>query len=561
MGLHLSEERLNKCREKINKDTISNFKGMTLSQISEITGINLAIISKILKLDNLEIEKVKPSLSLEIIKDMYLIQRIKPNIIARKLQITREELDQIIKENNLKEEKEQNRKNRMIEKYGSASPFNSKEVREKSKQTKLEKYGEEYFNNRDLAKVTNLERYSSNSPLGNREIYEATLKSNRENHNGILAFNTEESVKNHNYKEIRRKSLETLKRTKKIDVPIQNLFTDKQKEILLNKENFEKYIQERYDKNRNAKAIYEELDIQHSVFYNYFYKYELDKKFTFNTSASLEEIKIVEWLNQVKPGIEIIRNYRQLKDKENKVIELDIYLPEYRVAIEYNGNYWHSQKDKNYHYNKSRACEENNIRLIHIFEYEWYNERQRPILENIIKNAIGINENKIFARKCKIEIKQSKDLREFFDTNNIQGYRAGKFAICLVYENEVVMSYIIGDAFFGKGKYQYEVIRGATKLGYTVVGGASKIWKYFIENYDPESCVYYIDYNYFNGNSLPYLGLKYITTKISFKNYWVKEKVVKNREPKKHKEIKELEELGLVVPIYNAGVKVYVYNK
>ena len=57
-------------------------------------------------------------------------------------------------------------------------------------------------------------------------------------------------------------------------------------------------------------------------------------------------------------------------------------------------------------------------------------------------------------------------MREFFDKNNIQGFRGGKFAICLVDKvtKEIYMSYLFGNAFFGKGKYEYEVIRGATKL-------------------------------------------------------------------------------------------------
>lgn len=122
------------------------------------------------------------------------------------------------------------------------------------------------------------------------------------------------------------------------------------------------------------------------------------------------------------------------------------------------------------------------------------------------------------------------------------------------------MSYMMGKAFFGKGKYEYEVIRGATKLGYNVVGGASKIWKYFIKTYKPKSCVYYIDYNYFNGNSLPYLGLKYIKTQPSFKNWWVQENKIKNREPSKNKEIKQLYKEHKVVPIYNAGTKVYLWE-
>lgn len=243
--------------------------------------------------------------------------------------------------------------------------------------------------------------------------------------------------------------------------------------------------------------------------------------------------------------------------------ELDIYIPDKNVAIEFNGTYWHSslQKDSNYHYNKSSLCEEKGIRLIHIWEYEWMNERQQPILKNIIKNALGLSDVKIYARKCNIVVKNSACMKEFFDKNNIQGFRGGKFSICLEYNKEIVMAYQIGTAFFGKGKYEWEVIRGATKLGYNIVGGASKIWKYFLKEYNPKSCVYYIDYNYFNGSSLPYLGLQYVTSQMSYKNFWVNEGVVRNREPGRHKEIKELQKNGLVIPIYNAGTKVYVYQK
>ena len=234
------------------------------------------------------------------------------------------------------------------------------------------------------------------------------------------------------------------------------------------------------------------------------------------------------------------------------------------MAIEYNGNYYHSTAnvDKKAHYNKSVMCEEQNIRLIHIFEYEWENPRQQPILENIIKSALGVTKT-IYARNLKIEERPSASMKEFFENNNIQGFRGGKTAICLVDKdsNEVYMSYIMGNAFFGKGKYQWEVIRGATKLGYTVVGGASRIWKYFIEIYKPQNCVYYVDYNYFNGKSLENLPqMEFIETQFSFKNYWVKERKVKNREPLRHKEIKELEAQGLVYPIYNAGTKVYLWK-
>ena len=80
--------------------------------------------------------------------------------------------------------------------------------------------------------------------------------------------------------------------------------------------------------------------------------------------------------------------------------------------------------------------------------------------------------------------------------------------------------------------------------------------QYFKNNYNPQSCVYYVDYNYFNGQSIQYLdNFKFIKTQPSFKNWWRIENKIKNRE------IKELEKEGLVIPIYNAGTKVYVWEK
>lgn len=281
--------------------------------------------------------------------------------------------------------------------------------------------------------------------------------------------------------------------------------------------------------------------------------------FCFRQSSNLE-LDIYNYVLSLT-DTEIIRNDR----KTIYPYELDIYIPNSNIAIEINGTLWHSikYKDKKYHYEKSKACEEKGIRLIHIWEYEWNDERQRPILKNIIASSLGVTK-RVYARKLVLEERPSSSMKQFFDTNNIQGFRGGKTAICLVDKNteEVYMSYIVGHPYFSKGKYQWEVIRGATKLGYTVVGGASKIWSYFIKKYNPDNCVYYIDYNYFNGKSLTNINnMTFIKTQPSFKNYWIREGVVKSREPSRNKEIKELIQQGLVIPIYNAGTKVYLWTK
>ncbi len=68
--------------------------------------------------------------------------------------------------------------------------------------------------------------------------------------------------------------------------------------------------------------------------------------------------------------------------------ELDIYIPRLKLAIECNGIYWHSidRKYKNYHLNKTKACEKRNIKLVHIFEDEWKSLEFREFLRQLLLN-------------------------------------------------------------------------------------------------------------------------------------------------------------------------------
>lgn len=91
-------------------------------------------------------------------------------------------------------------------------------------------------------------------------------------------------------------------------------------------------------------------------------------------------------IQQVYSG-EIIRNSRKILDGK---YELDIYLPTLKLAIEYNGIYWHAVENGcaiDYHTNKSIACREKNVRLIHIYEFE--NISQQIIL--LQKFILGID--------------------------------------------------------------------------------------------------------------------------------------------------------------------------
>ena len=570
--------------------TKSLFKKLDISEQNELKKqVKILYCNELLY--NVEIIKqlnINIQLCTFLIKDMQLILTNEQKIIKRK-QLTNK-IDYIkrnekIKKTKLKRYNDKNYCNgkKISQSLKNRTTNEKEQSMEKAKKTKLEKYGDENYSNREKAKKTSLNKFGYEIPAKNKKIRKKIsntwqtkddkiidniinktkqTKLDKYKNEIFVNYNKAKQTKlknygNKNYNNREKANQTNLKQYgvesySQKHIPIETL------KILQDKELLKQQILSlgKYE-DRTIYNLCKSLNLFTCTIARTICKHDLQELMNYTTFISSYEYALQDFLT--KHNIPFISSTKCIIPP----LELDIYIPEYNLAIEFNGTYWHSSKfkDKNYHVNKSKQCEDKGIRLIHIWEYEWNNERQRLILENIILNACHKSENKIFARKCKIEIRESKSMKDFFNKNNIQGFRGGKFSICLIYENEVIMAYQMGNAHFGKGKYDWEVIRGATKLGYTVIGGASKIWKYFVNNYKPESCVYYIDYNYFNGNSILNLdsNFKYIKTQSSFKNYWVNENIVKNREPMRHKEVKQAYETGECICLYNAGTKVYVY--
>ena len=203
-----------------------------------------------------------------------------------------------------------------------------------------------------------------------------------------------------------------------------------------------------------------------------------------------------------------------------KPLEIDIYLPEYNLAIEYNGSYWHSSKlkDKFYHLNKTKLCRDKEIDLIHIFEYEWTDFRKQCIIKDIILNKIGRSKT-IYARKCIIKEVSIKDKNNFLEDNHLKGKDKSKIKLGLYYNDELVQIVTFGKPRFNK-KYDWELIRSCTLSGYHVIGGFSKLIKFFSKN-NSINVISYCDLAKFNGNGYLKTGFKHINN--SDPNYvWIK---------------------------------------
>lgn len=215
-----------------------------------------------------------------------------------------------------------------------------------------------------------------------------------------------------------------------------------------------------------------------------------------------------------------------ISEKKNRILikpyELDIFIPSHNVGIEFNGIYWHSElyKESNYHLYKTKLCEENGIKLIHIFEDEWM--FKKDIIKSIIKSKLGLIENKIYARKCDIREIDNDEYREFINKNHIQGYVNSNIKLGLYYDNELVClsTFDYNRKVVGGKKLEnnYELIRFANKLNTNVIGGFSKLLKYFIKTYNPLKIITYADRRYFDGKT--YLNSGFLFIHDTTPNYW-----------------------------------------
>lgn len=186
--------------------------------------------------------------------------------------------------------------------------------------------------------------------------------------------------------------------------------------------------------------------------------------------------------------------------------ELDIYIPSKNIAIECNGVYWHSIKEPSYHYNKYKNCDNNGVQLLTIWE-DWI--RTKPeIIKSIIKSKLGLIDDKIYARKCIIKQVDSNTCKKFLNDNHIQGFSPSTIKLGLYYNDKLVsiMTFSKSRTGIGKKEQGYELVRFCNKLNTYVVGGASKLLKYFIQQYNPEQIVSYSSNDISNGNLYDKLG-------------------------------------------------------
>lgn len=185
----------------------------------------------------------------------------------------------------------------------------------------------------------------------------------------------------------------------------------------------------------------------------------------------------------------------------------DIHIVDSNVLIEIDptythnciGNHWnHQGLDSKYHLHKTQLASQNGYRCIHVFDWDDI---------DIIVNMLD-TKKRIYARNCILKEVDTKTANSFESIYHLQlGCKGQNICLGLYYQDELIQIMTFGKPRYNS-KYEWELLRLCTKFQYSVVGGANKLFKHFIENYCPKSIISYCDRSKFSGDVYTRLGMQ-----------------------------------------------------
>lgn len=355
-----------------------------------------------------------------------------------------------------------------IEKYGVTHFSKTEDFIEKMKQTSLEKFGVEHYAKTEefvnRVKSTNLEKYGVEHPAQSDEIKDRLKKISK------------------------KKYKCSFPQQKDYNMEIISIFDDK--------DQFKKLLYE-----------YGVFDLAELVNCHSATIHKFAKKFNIKLpvrNQSQDELEIKKLLDDNE--IAYSMNDRSIISP----LELDFYLPDYKIAFEINGLYWHSErlKQKNYHYNKWEQCRELGITLFSIFEDDL--NSNAVMWKSKILHLCGKTDTlKLYARKCDIKEVDSTVASKFLNENHLQGKCNSKYKLGLYYDGILVSLMTFQNTRNNQDNIA-DLNRFCTKIGYQVIGGASKLLSHFIKTYGQtyNEIVQFSDNQYSDGTLYNTLGFE-----------------------------------------------------
>lgn len=273
----------------------------------------------------------------------------------------------------------------------------NEETQEKMKSIRLERYGvENFFQNKDILvkaeknahtdianekkRLTCQDHFGVDNPAQSKEVQLKIQQTNYERY-GSKAYNREKGkhTMKEKYGSEYALQVSSIKRKQEETERIKWEYFAKENNYLLVQDLLRKYGSGWYQSDLGKSVV---IKIGQQAFIKKEDLYKIEQYINdIHTSYSYKEKELVDYIKTFYDGL-LYENTRRVIGRA----ELDIYLPELNLAIEYNGSYFHcieNNTNKSYHLRKSMLCRKKNIRLVHVYEFEDF-EQQKQLLKDLI---------------------------------------------------------------------------------------------------------------------------------------------------------------------------------
>ena len=392
-----------------------------------------------------------------------------------------------------------------MNRYGRSTTFDI----EKSKQTKLKRYGSETYNNRDKASNTVLEKYGVNNVSKAEDIKNKIKDTMIKNHGVSCTFEIDGFTKQS--AEVKKKRYG--EHYELIGKKISNTWNNKSEEEKLDIINRIKDIKvKKYGYSYyNLKEASKTMNRKYGVPY-YCMTDDCKNANGYIISKINKEFSKLLSDNNINNTLEFkIQNMSyDIKVEPNILIEIN---PTYTHNSTYGpifNNHNLEPKDKNYHLNKSNLATDNGYHCIHIFDWDNWDK----IINMLLPKSF------IYERKCDIKEVSKEECSSFENKYHLQGYcNSQQVMLGLYYNNELVELMTFGKPRYNKN-YEWELLRLCSHKDYKIIGGAEKLFIYFIRNYNPKSIISYCDYSKFSGDVYNRLGFKKMKNSTPSKHWY-----------------------------------------
>lgn len=255
---------------------------------------------------------------------------------------------------------------------------------------------------------------------------------------------------------------------------------------------------------------------------------------------------------------------------------LSIVIPSKKLAIEFCRLYFHSEKfkDNNFHYDKWKACKEKGYRLVTIFEDEFINSKEKVFAA--LRSFLGIRENGKGARKLQVSKVSPKLATDFLNTYHLQGSCQKAHSYGLFDGAALVACMSFGAPsrkLSQRPEYIWELRRFVTN-GKSYPGAASRLFKAFLTEHEPNAIGSFSDRRWFDGRMYDILGFEkreglsadYSYVKGNYRYH--KSAYARKGFLSKHPEIyseelteKEMAKLAGLLRIYDCGKDKWIWKK